>query len=306
MSLLKTTSILLEAFREQRPLRGGSLIITVFGDAISQHGNSVWLGSIIQALEPFGLNSRLIRTAVHRLVQEDWLQSEQVGRRSYYSFTDAGLRRYEKAARRIYAGSAPDWDGTWSLLICNKSAEAGREQLRKELSWLGYGAINSNILLHAGSQSHSLKETLEDMGLSEQVVVLDASTTGFTSEQALKELARECWPLEDLAKRYEAFLAQFKPVQKTLTSAAKLCPEQAFQLRTLLVHEYRRILLRDSDLPARLLPSDWAGHRALTLVATIYREIESAAELYIRETMETTAGGLPAAIPAYKQRFGGL
>ncbi|MEM8659491.1 MAG: phenylacetic acid degradation operon negative regulatory protein PaaX, partial [Pseudomonadota bacterium] len=64
MSLCKSTNSLLDAFREQRPLRGGSLIITVFGDAISQHGNSVWLGSIIQALEPFGLNSRLIRTAV--------------------------------------------------------------------------------------------------------------------------------------------------------------------------------------------------------------------------------------------------
>ncbi|MEM8562384.1 MAG: phenylacetic acid degradation operon negative regulatory protein PaaX [Pseudomonadota bacterium] len=306
MSLCKVTHSLLETFREQRPLRGGSLIITVFGDAISQHGNRVWLGSIIRALEPFGLNSRLIRTAVHRLVQEDWLQSEQQGRRSYYSFTDAGLRRYEKAARRIYAGSPPDWDGTWSLLICNKSAEGGREQLRKELSWLGYGAINSNILLHAGSQSHSLTETLEEMGLSEQVVVIDASTAGVTSEQALQELARECWPLDDLAERYEAFLRQFTPVQRSLSGAAELCPERAFQLRTLLVHEYRRILLRDSDLPARLLPDDWAGHRALTLVSTIYRFIESAAEVYIRQTMETTVGKLPAAIPAYKQRFGGL
>ncbi|MEM1153058.1 MAG: phenylacetic acid degradation operon negative regulatory protein PaaX [Pseudomonadota bacterium] len=306
MSLYQATNTLLDAFREQRPLRGGSLIITVFGDAISQHGNSVWLGSIIRALEPFGLNSRLIRTAVHRLVQEDWLQSQQIGRRSYYSFTEAGLRRYEKAARRIYAGNPPDWDGTWSLLICNKSAEGGREQLRKELSWLGYGAINSNILLHAGSQSHSLAETLDDLGLSEHVVVIDASTAGVTSEQALQSLARECWPLDDLAERYEAFLRQFTPVLKKLQGAVELYPQQAFQLRTLLIHEYRRILLRDSDLPARLLPVDWAGHRALTLVSMIYRLIESAAELYIRETMETTEGGLPAAIPAYKQRFGGL
>jgi len=119
MARLKVIDALLESFQQQRPLRGGSLIITLFGDSISQHGNSVWLGSIIKVLEPFGLNSRLIRTAVHRLIQEDWLSSQQFGRRSYYSFTRVGLRRYEKAAQRIYAGGPPEWDGGWTLVICD-------------------------------------------------------------------------------------------------------------------------------------------------------------------------------------------
>ena len=79
MARLKPIDALLDSFRQQRPLRGGSLIISLFGDSISQHGNSVWLGSIIKSLEPFGLNSRLIRTAVHRLSQEGWLTSHQVG-----------------------------------------------------------------------------------------------------------------------------------------------------------------------------------------------------------------------------------
>lgn len=306
MARLKAIDGLLEVFRQQRPLRGGSLIITLFGDSISQHGNSVWLGSIIQSLEPFGLNSRLIRTAVHRLSQEDWLKTRQVGRRSYYSFTQAGLRRYEKAAQRIYAGGPPDWDGGWTLVICDRLQDERRERLRKELSWLGYGETSNSVLLHAGGERSGLSETLRDLGLTDNVVVMDAHTAGISSEVALRQLAQESWPLEELAQRYHDFLARFRPLLKSVQSAKLLSAEQAFQLRTLLVHEYRRILLRDSDLPAQLLPANWAGHEALELVANIYRLVEPSAETYLKESMETASGVLPAASTSYEGRFGGL
>tara|TARA_R110001599_G_scaffold353859_1_gene600526 strand:+ start:28028 stop:28948 length:921 start_codon:yes stop_codon:yes gene_type:complete len=306
MARLKAIDALLESFRQQRPLRGGSLIITLFGDSISQHGNSVWLGSIIKSLEPFGLNSRLIRTAVHRLSQEDWLTSHQVGRRSYYSFTQAGLRRYEKAAQRIYAGGPPDWDGGWTLVICDKLQDEGRERLRKELSWLGYGEISNSVLLHAGGERSGLSETLRDLGLSDNVVVMDAHTAGINSEVALRQLAQESWPLQELAQRYRNFLARFSPLLKSVQSVKTLSAEQAFQLRTLLVHEYRRILLRDSDLPAKLLPDNWAGHEALLLVDSIYRLVAPRAEMYLAESMETAEGVLPGASPSYGSRFGGL
>ena len=136
---MKQISELVAEFAGRKPVRTGSLIISVFGDAVSQHGSAVWLGSLIKVLEPFGLNQRQIRTAVFRLVKEDWLVARQLGRRSYYSFTETisgpealregcapdllrslqpaarrsyysftetGQRHYEKAARRIYYAAA--------------------------------------------------------------------------------------------------------------------------------------------------------------------------------------------------------
>jgi phenylacetic acid degradation operon negative regulatory protein len=303
---LKAVERLVQAFSLQRPLRGGSLIITVFGDSISQHGNSVWLGSLIKVLEPFGLNSRLIRTAVHRLVQEDWLRTRMVGRRSYYSFTESGLRRYEKAAQRIYAGSPPPWDGHWTLLICNDMDEDKRDLLRKELTWLGYGAINSNTLLHPGNETRDLHETLSDIGVVEKVIVMNADTSQVSSQKAMRDLALQAWPLAQLAQRYDEFLQRFRPVLKALRSARQLDPLDAFQARTLLVHEYRRILLRDSDLPQELLPANWVGGAALNLVTNIYRATGSQCEAYLEQTMETSEGPLPRAGSAYQQRFGGL
>jgi len=56
----------------------------------------VWLGSLMKLVEPMGISQRLVRTSVYRLVQESWLQTEKVGRYSYYSLTGPGLRRFEQ------------------------------------------------------------------------------------------------------------------------------------------------------------------------------------------------------------------
>ena len=64
---------LLRHFRAQRPLRGGSLLVTVFGDAIAPRGGAVTLESLIRLAAPFGLTERLVRTSVARLAREGWL-----------------------------------------------------------------------------------------------------------------------------------------------------------------------------------------------------------------------------------------
>ena len=69
-------------FRQQDRMKTGSLIVSIFGDAILPRGGRVWLGSLIRLLEPLQLNERLIRTSIFRLVKEGWLQSEALGRRA--------------------------------------------------------------------------------------------------------------------------------------------------------------------------------------------------------------------------------
>lgn len=297
---------LLQAFQKQRPLRGGSLIISVFGDSISQHGGSVWLGSLIEALEPFGLSQRLVRTSVYRLIQEGWLDSTQVGRRSYYRFTEFGLRQYQKAARRIYAQSHQDWDGKWTLVLPAYVVDEQREQMRKELTWAGFGSLTNGVLARPGADRQSLDETLQALNIHEKAIVMTANTDDVLSQVALKDLAASCWSLDQLEARYVAFLEKFRPLQNDLPKEGELDPKSCFQLRTLLVHEYRRILLKDSDLPEELLPNDWAGKAAQHLTANIYRRVNKAAEFYLMQTMETAEGQLPPASASYYKRFGGL
>ena len=105
----------LEDFRQQGRVQAGSLIVSVFGDAVMPRGSRIWLGSLIRLLEPLELNERLIRTSVFRLAKEEWLCSEPAGRRTDYLLAPAGQRRFAEASRHIYAARAPQWDRRWRL-----------------------------------------------------------------------------------------------------------------------------------------------------------------------------------------------
>ena len=306
MGRLKLIEQFLADYSRNTPVRAGSLIISLFGDSISQHGNSIWLGSLIESLAPFGLNARQIRTAVFRLVKENWLTSQQSGRRSFYSFTEFGNRHYEKAARRIYASQNEDWDEKWTVVIPAFLKNEERDELRKELLWLGYGAIAPGILAHPSGVRQSLDETLLEMGLTNQVVVLTAETEELASRAALKKLTHTSWKLDDVAGRYEKFLQKFRPVFTATKRVQNLDPQDCFLIRTLLIHEYRRILLSDADLPDQLLPVNWPGKTAFDLTANFYREIQKGAMEYIQMNMETVDGRLPGASKTYHLRFGGL
>src|SRR2546429_9997001 len=100
---------LLRNFRAQRPLRGGSLLITVFGDSIAPRGGAVTLGSLIRLAAPFGLTERLVRTSVARLARQGWLAGKRSGRRSEYPPTRTGPERLPHTNRRTYGATAPLW-----------------------------------------------------------------------------------------------------------------------------------------------------------------------------------------------------
>ena len=156
-----TTQQRLDAFRQQRRVQAGSLIITAFGDAILPRGGRIWLGSLIRLLEPLELNERLIRTSVFRLAKEEWLRTETIGRRADYVLTPSGRRRFEEASRHIYAGQAPLWDRRWRLILVVGELEPKlREQLRGALFWQGFGALGADCFVHPSAELPSVLDAL--------------------------------------------------------------------------------------------------------------------------------------------------
>ncbi len=306
MAKLRGVEELVEEFRRTRPIRGRSLIITVYGDAIVPRGGAVWLGSLITLLEPLGLNQRLVRTSMYRLSREGWLASQQVGRRSFYGVTEPGLRRFKTAFRRIYAEHHVEWDGIWRFVIVSQIGNTKREILRRELGWLGFGTIAPGIMAHPMADVDSLLGTLQNLGLQDEVITMCASSDSFSPSQPLKDLVKACWNLEQLSQDYRRFLARFRPILKLLDGAKALEPEQCLQIRILLIHEYRRLLLRDPQLPKELLPVDWVGASARLLCRNLYRLTLEPSEQYLSGVLETADGPLPEAASSLYKRFGGL
>src|SRR5690349_14105471 len=99
MSTAATAAVqaLLRRLHDQQPLRGGSLIVTIFGDAIAPRGGVIALGSLIQIAGSFRLTERLVRTSVARLANEGWLEARREGRQSEYRLAPGGQQRFAEA-----------------------------------------------------------------------------------------------------------------------------------------------------------------------------------------------------------------
>jgi phenylacetic acid degradation operon negative regulatory protein len=289
-------------------LRAPSLIITVWGDAIAPHGGAVMLAGLFRLLAPFGFNERRIRTGVFRLAREGWLQGTPVGRRSLYRLTRDGVRRFEQAYRRIYAPPETRWDESWELVLLDGPTGADRRRLREELGWEGFASVGPGILAHPARTPSAIPRIAAALGVSRRILTVRAHDDARLGGAALADVAPRAWDLAAVGADYRRFLRRFGAVIDRFRDAAGDArdPEQCFVVRMLLIHAFRRVLLRDPQLPAALLPLDWPGAAAYALCRDFYRLTHRAAELHLTATLEGPHGRLPRANAAFYRRFRGL
>lgn len=306
MSSLAPLNHLITRFQEQTPIRASSLIITLYGDAIEPHGGTVWLGSLINLLEPIGINERLIRTSIFRLTKEGWLTAEKVGRRSYYSLTGTGRRRFEKAFKRVYSANLPAWNGAWTLVLLAQLDAGKRKAVREELEWQGFGAMGVSLLGCPRTDRADLTATLRELEVEDDCIVFETQAQEVLASKALRAQVRESWNIDELGQHYSEFIRLFRPLWQAIKALEAPNPQDCFLARTLLIHEYRRLLLRDPQLPDELLPGEWEGRAARQLCRNLYRLLQGRAEEYLASTLETADGPLPDASESFFRRFGGI
>ena len=82
--------------------------------------------------------------------------------------------------------------------------------------------------------------------------------------------------------------------------------ERYRKLRTLMIHDFRRILLRDPMLPPDRLSPDWPGQASRMLTRNLYRRLRRPSESFLVAELKTADGPLPEAAPSFYSRFGGL
>jgi len=290
-------------FRRQRPLRAGSLIVTIFGDAIAPRGGRILLGSLIHLAEPFGVTERLARTSVARLAQDGWLQGRRDGRRSEYRLSAGGRLRFADATRRIYAPNPAAWSGSWTLVLLPQAPAALRERLRRQLQWLGFGQLAPGLLAHPSLSCAAAGEQLGHVPGAGRALVLRASHGDAAVNQSIVETG---WNFGVIAGQYRRFTRRFGPLKAALADAGRIEARTAFVVRTLLVHEFRKIHLRDPLLPASLLPSGWIGLEAYELCRELYARVFPAAECHLSVVGQRRGGALPPPDTGVLRRFGGL
>ena len=272
-------STLLAALRDA-PSRTGSVIITVYGDAVAPRGGEIALASLLELMGRIRAGDGVVRTAVSRLMRDGWLNRHRIGRRSFYRLAPRGLQEFADATPRIYGRQDSPWTGQLRLVF----AEAGVE--RSMLEAAGYALLAPGLL------------AAPDSALVPPPGLLALLATG--NADSLRTLAARTWPVGRIARGYAMFSNLFLPLAE---DAAGLNDLDAMAARVLLVHEYRRIALRDPRLPLALLPVGWPGVEARELCIRLYGILAPASERWL-DTAENRSGTLPRG-PDPATRFSG-
>lgn len=301
----------LDSFRQQNRVKAGSLIISVFGDAVLPRGGKIWLGGLINLLQPLDLNERLIRTTVFRLVKDEWLTTQTQGRRTDYKLSTSGRRRFEEASRQIYAAHAPHWDHQWRLvMLVAELPPRDRERLRRAFYWQGFGQINANSFIHPSADLANAFDALAVDGMADvlsKLMPLVAINPRLEPSANDSDIVRSAWNLERLGTDYLEFVARYQPILDFVRKKKKfgIDEEQAFLTRTLLIHDFRRLLLRDPELPEVLLPGHWPGHAARMLCKELYQRLLEPSERHLDQHLLLASGAVPLASDLVSRRFQG-
>jgi len=235
-----------------------SALFDLYGDHLRARGGSAPVAALVRLLAPLGVQPPAVRTAVSRMVRQGWLEPIRIDGQPGYALTARARRRLDDAAARIYrtpvAGDGPgDWDRHWHLCILREVPNARRrEQLASQLSFLGWAPLSD------GAWVGLRNDTEVDQILATEEQTADRFRAPV--DDGALEFARRVWRLDDLGASYDAWLIEAKALAES--AGGDVTDEQAFAVRSALVHEWRKFLFVDPGLPAELLPDDWAGTRA--------------------------------------------
>jgi phenylacetic acid degradation operon negative regulatory protein len=274
---------------KREPSRTGSIVITVFGDAIVPRGASVWLGTLLEFFGVLDIDSGVVRTAMSRLAADGWLERERAGRNSFYRLTRKGRQTFAAATRHIYDPQASEWTGRFELLLIGSTED--RDAAREALKNAGFGSPLPGVWV-----APSGVPVPEEAASAIRLEVSAEDDNG-------RRLLRDSWPLQRTAEAYLKFMATFEPLRERIGRGARLSDTDAFTARILLIHHYRRVVLRDPLLPLVLLPPDWPGLAARQLCGDIYRGLLAQSEQWLDRHGLNEKGPLPAAGAELARRF---
>jgi phenylacetic acid degradation operon negative regulatory protein len=267
-----------------QPSHTGSLIITLFGDAVMPRGGTIAIATVLEVMEALGIGAGVVRTAISRLAADGWIASSRQGRMSFYCIASSRRGEFIRASRHIF-GPARRSHVTRLMLAVPEPGEDRRSRLAR----LGFVPWQGMMIAPKRPLPNSLAATLPILAAEAQAATL-------------RLIATQAWKLDELAEQYARFLRAFHPLASGI--ASEPLPElEALLARILLVHDFRRIVLRDPRLPGVFLPERWGGEAARRLCAAVYPALLPGSERWLDLHGRTDSGLLPDPDPALFRRF---
>lgn len=221
-----------------------SLLVTVFGDLVQEKEARIHGASLSHLTDLMGVKPEANRVALHRLRKEGWITSERLGRRSAYMLTDRGRLQSASASPVIYTLSPTD---NIAKLIITPPQDT-TPQNDATLITVAPGVVFAPAHASGGPMGFELPltpETSPPDWMRQRTVPADVVALS-----------------DEVAKRFEAcvtLLGQHRPLTRIEVAV----------LRVLIVHNWRRIVLRSPALPDFLFADAWRGAQCRALASDL-------------------------------------
>jgi phenylacetic acid degradation operon negative regulatory protein len=253
-----------------------SALFDVYGDHLRGRGDQAPVAALIRLLDPVGVAAPAVRTAISRMVSEDWLEPVALDGGRGYRATQRAIRRLDEAADRIYRQTDRHWDGSWQLVFVNSPNDrAARVRLRADLAFMGYAELSADVWVSPFPR-RELASVLEHSRATARTAHADRFDPPPT----------EAWDLSALRAAYDAWPAAAEALVEQHESAHSDPDKAAFAARFHLVHEWRKFLFADPGLPDELLPADWPGRAASDAFDHEAARLKPAADRFVAQCLD--------------------
>lgn len=223
MSSTPLLSPFLETLHQTGRLRVWSIVVTIFGDLVQPRGIPISTQELLQLTTAVGIEGNAVRTALSRLAKEGWVERHKQGRTSAYSLSQSGSDTFLTASERIYNRHFYSPVDTWDLAIHESNIDPSLINL--STSFL---ISRTTVLSQSGH-------------LVDDVFQLTAPI------KTLPPWMRERLLPDELTNHYQAFHTLIDAIETD--DLARLKPLDAMALRFVLIHFWRRLVLRHPLLP---------------------------------------------------------
>jgi len=222
---------------------------------------------LVAALGALGHETAAIRQTLYRMEGSRELISRPSGRAKLYRLSPYATAEAEAGLEKIMSDSPGGWDGQWTMVHFRPGTEERleRERFREIARVEGFAASGAGLLIHPRDRSARLLAAAAELGLRD---VLDVFRCRRVGGEGDRDFVARHWELDDLAKRYRAFLGKYR---WSSTSRLARTSEDSFLMRFAVVFDFLETAWDDPDLPPALLPRSWPGTTARRLARRLYR-----------------------------------
>lgn len=272
--------------RQTDRVHARSAVVDLYGDHLRRRGWWAPVATVVALSGAVGVSPPAARTAISRLGAQGRLEARSVDGVRGYAASARARDRWQRAHDRIYASGPAPWDHRWHVVQVDPGGDRRRrEQVTRTLTYLGYGRLGPGGWV-SPRPSPELAASLDALAVEWVAVHGELSPGGGPAGD--RALAARVWDLQALATAYDAFDARLPAVTGDGADVG-LEPQGAYRTRTLLVHEWRRFLFQDPELPPAVLPPGWSGHASRRRFLEVARALAPAADRFVDAVLAGSA-----------------